>query len=127
MHHVLAINIQIAGLYQALVEAFRLAQASGLDAATFFKALDLNVAKSGLSELKRSKLIADDWSTQFSVKHMHKDLRLALHLAAEHGLALPQTERLETAYTQAETLGFGDADFSALAETVRRPLRGTGT
>jgi 3-hydroxyisobutyrate dehydrogenase-like beta-hydroxyacid dehydrogenase len=37
-----------------------------------------NVAWSGLSALKEPKLRAGDYAPQFSVKHMLKDLRLAL-------------------------------------------------
>ena len=114
----LAMNLNLAGVYQALAESFRIASAAGIPPATYLAALDLNVGKSGLSELKKDKLVQRDWATQFSVKHMHKDLRLALALADSLHVALPQTAEVERAYQRAQALGLGDADFSALAATL---------
>lgn len=114
----LAMNLMIANTYQALAEGFRLAGAAGISPDTFFSTLDLNVAKSGLVDLKKAKLIARDWSPQFSVKHMHKDLRLALALAQQHALTLPQTTKLEQSYERARAAGHADDDFSALYTTL---------
>jgi len=114
----LAMNLNLAVVYQALAESFRVATAAGIPAATYLAALDLNVGKSGLSELKKDKLVRRDWATHFSVKHMHKDLRLALSLAQSLGVTLPQTTTVEQAYQRAVAMGLGDADFSALADTL---------
>jgi 3-hydroxyisobutyrate dehydrogenase-like beta-hydroxyacid dehydrogenase len=116
----LAMNLIIAGTYQALAEGFRLAQAAGVSPETFFAALDLNVAKSGVADLKKPKLVARDWSPQFSVKHMHKDLRHALALAAARQVALPMTTTVRAAYEQAEGNGLGEADFAVLYEAAPR-------
>ncbi len=110
----LAFNLMIATTFQSLAEGLRLARAAGLADADFFRCLDLNVAKSGLVDLKKPKLIAADWSPQFSVKHLNKDLRHALRLAASHGLSLPQTAQLQQAYAAAEAKGLGEADFSVM-------------
>lgn len=112
----LVLNLMIATTYQSLAEAFRLATAAGIDAATFFRCLDLNIAKSGLADLKKPKLLARDWSPQFSLKHMHKDLRHALALAARLGVIVPQTRELERDYAAHAARGLGDADFSVLYE-----------
>lgn len=114
----LAMNLCIAGTFQAMAEGLATAARAGLDAEAFFQAMERNVARSGLVDLKRPKLLARDRSPQFSVKHMHKDLRLALALAASHGLELPLTAGVEAAYAKAEAKGLGDLDFSALVEVV---------
>lgn len=110
----LALNLMIATSFQSLAEGLRLARAAGLSDAQFFQCLDLNVAKSGLADLKRPKLQNADWSPQFSVKHMHKDLRHALRLAGSLGVTVPQTALLERAYAATADRGLGDADFSVL-------------
>ena len=112
----LALNLMIATSFQSLAEGLRLARAAGLTDADFFRCLDLNVAKSGLADLKKPKLLAADWSPQFSVKHLNKDLRHALRLAASHGVSLPQAVLLQQAYAGAETKGLGEADFSVMYE-----------
>ena len=116
----LCMNLNIAGVYQALCEALTTADRAGIERSAFFQALDLNVSRSGLVDLKRPKLDADDWSPHFAVKHMHKDLRLALRLAAEADLDLPGTAEVERAYARAEALGLADSDFASLVEVVRR-------
>jgi 3-hydroxyisobutyrate dehydrogenase-like beta-hydroxyacid dehydrogenase len=114
----LAMNLGIAGVFQATVEAMRLAEVAGVPRQTFFEVLDLNVARSGVSELKRPKLLAGDFAPQFSVKHMHKDLRLALTLAARLGQELPLTAGVERSYQQAADAGLSEQDFAALVRTL---------
>lgn len=116
----LAFNLLIAGINQSMCESFELARRAGIDPQAFFTALDANVAKSGLADLKKPKYLSGDWSPQFSIKHMHKDLRLALELGQEHGLALATTAAVQQAYARAEAAGRGDQDFAALLEIVRQ-------
>lgn len=115
----LAFNLLIANLNQAMAESVELARRSGIDPAAWFAALDYNVAKSGLADLKKPKYLSGDFSPQFSIKHMHKDLRLALAHAASLGLQLDETAAVERAYATAEERGLGDLDFSALLQVVR--------
>jgi len=115
----LCFNVLIANLNQAYSESYALAMKSGISADTFFAALSQTVSQSPLVELKKPKYISGDYSPQFSIKHMHKDLRLALVLAAAAGLELPETQVVERAYAEAARRGMGDLDFSALLEIVR--------
>jgi 3-hydroxyisobutyrate dehydrogenase-like beta-hydroxyacid dehydrogenase len=115
----LAFNLLIANLNQAMAESLELARRSGIDPAAWFAALEHNVAKSGLADLKKPKYLSGDFSPQFSVKHMHKDLCLALAHAASLGLKLDETAAVERAYATAEQRGLGDLDFAALLQVVR--------
>ena len=110
----LAMNLNIAGVAQALCESLAFARAAGLSDEVFFAALDLNVSKSGVADLKRPKLENADYSPQFSLKHMGKDLRLTLETAQQNGVELPQTARLKALYDLALENGFGDDDFVGL-------------
>jgi 3-hydroxyisobutyrate dehydrogenase-like beta-hydroxyacid dehydrogenase len=110
----LAMNLNIAGISQTLTEAITFTRKAGLSDEIFFQALDLNVSKSGLSDLKKPKLETSDYSPQFSLKHMGKDLRLAIETAGENDLELPQTARLKALYDLGIEKGFGDDDFVGL-------------
>ena len=77
------------------------------------------LAKSGRADLKKPKYLSGDFSPQFSIKHMHKDLRLALAHAASLGLRLDETTAVERAYATAEERGLGELDFAALLQVVR--------
>ena len=48
----------------------------------------------------KPKLRQHDYSAQFSLKHMAKDLRLAVETAQDLSLSLRQTEHLKEAYDQ---------------------------
>ncbi|MDX6765339.1 MAG: NAD(P)-dependent oxidoreductase [Candidatus Methylacidiphilales bacterium] len=108
----LAMNLQIASISQALAEGLSLARRSGISDACFFDVLECNIARSGLSDLKKDKLIRRDYDPQFSVKHMAKDLRLALETGSPS--EFPLTSTLAGIYRQGLDAGWGEDDFSAL-------------
>jgi 3-hydroxyisobutyrate dehydrogenase-like beta-hydroxyacid dehydrogenase len=108
----LAMNLNLALMSEALSESLTLARAEGIPDEKFFDALHLNVGRSGLSDLKEPKLRAGDYAPQFSLKHMNKDLRLALETAGV--LDLPAAKALKSFYDKGINVGCGDDDFTGL-------------
>ena len=108
----LAMNLNIALVVEALSESLTLARSEGISDNVFFEALHLNVSRSGISDLKEPKLRAGDYAPQFSLKHMNKDLRLALETAGS--LNLPATKALKLLYDNGMSNGLGDDDFTVL-------------
>lgn len=119
----LSFNLLIAGLNQAMAEAMTLADRAGIAPEAWFDALEFNVARSKLVDLKKPKWLAGDWSPQFSIKHLRKDMRLALALAQKHGLDLPGAASDERTLAVAEARGMAEMDFAAVLDVVRgRPV-----
>ena len=114
----LSMNLNIAAIAGALNEGLTLCRQNGIAEETFFSALHANVARSGVSDLKEPKLLARDYSPQFSVKHMEKDLRLALETATESGVELPETAAVRAVYQRGLARDMGDDDFSALIQVL---------
>ncbi len=110
----LAMNINIAGVAQSLCESLAMCRAGGIPDEVYFNALARNVARSGVSDLKGPKLRERDYSPQFSLKHMAKDIRLALETAADLSLPLEQTAHLHDIYGKGMATGWGDDDFISL-------------
>jgi 3-hydroxyisobutyrate dehydrogenase-like beta-hydroxyacid dehydrogenase len=110
----LAMNLNIAGVAQTLCESLMLCRKAGIPDDIYFSALAGNVAHSGLADLKKAKLSQRDYSPQFSLKNMAKDLRLALETAAELSLPLEQTGRLKSIYDQGIAAGWANDDFIGL-------------
>lgn len=108
----LAMNLNLAIQMEGLSEALILARRAGISDNTFFDALSRNVACSGLVKLKEPKLRAADFAPQFSVKHMHKDMRLAA--GAKESSGFPLLSAVRTRLGEAETAGWGDDDFASL-------------
>jgi len=117
----LAFNINIALVGEALGESLHFARAAGISDERYFSALRLNVSWSGLAELKEKKLKTADYAPQFSLKHMGKDLRLALETAGQK-LSLPQTQRLAKLYQAGLVRGWGDDDFIGLIRAVQQQI-----
>jgi len=108
----LAMNLNIAAQMEALSESLIFARRAGIGDDVFFAVLAKNVSYSGVTKLKEAKLRAADFAPQFSVKHMHKDMRLAAATAGAADYPILQTMRIRLA--AAEVRGMGDDDFSAL-------------
>jgi 3-hydroxyisobutyrate dehydrogenase-like beta-hydroxyacid dehydrogenase len=117
-HIKLAMNLNIAMQVEALCESFAYAERAGIDADTFFNVLKYNTAWNRLSEYKESKFRDMDFSPQFSVKNMHKDVRLALETDGQDK-RLSQLSALEAIFTRAEQAGFGEEDMIALYKLLK--------
>jgi 3-hydroxyisobutyrate dehydrogenase-like beta-hydroxyacid dehydrogenase len=79
-----------------------------------------------VSDLKEPKLRGHDYAPQFSLKHMAKDLRLALETAADLSLQLEQTANLKkNVYDHGMTAGWADDDFIGLVRLLDERPEGT--
>jgi 3-hydroxyisobutyrate dehydrogenase-like beta-hydroxyacid dehydrogenase len=114
----LAMNMNIAGVAQSLCESLAFCRAAGISDDVFFGALARNASRSGVSDLKEPKLRQRDYSPQFSLKHMDKDLRLALETAAELSIAPEQIRHLKALYDRGMAEGWSDDDFIGLMRLV---------
>jgi 3-hydroxyisobutyrate dehydrogenase len=108
----LAMNLNLAVLLEGLCEALTFARRAGISDDIFFDALARNAGYSPFAKLKEPKLRTGDFSPQFSVKHMHKDMRLAS--GATQASPLPLLEAVRERLRLAETQGSANEDFSAL-------------
>jgi len=114
----LAMNLNIAGVAQVLCESLILCRKAGIQDDTYFSALARNAAHSGLADIKEPKLRQSDYSPQFSLKHMAKDLRLALETAEALSVSLEQTRHLKNIYDQGIAAGWSDDDFIGLVRFI---------
>jgi 3-hydroxyisobutyrate dehydrogenase-like beta-hydroxyacid dehydrogenase len=116
----LAMNINIAGVAQTLCESLTLCRKAGIPDDIYFIALSRNVSHSGVADLKEPKLRQHDYTPQFSLKHMAKDLRLALETAADIALPLEQTGHLKNIYDQGIAAGWSDEDFIGVVRLLEK-------
>jgi 3-hydroxyisobutyrate dehydrogenase-like beta-hydroxyacid dehydrogenase len=112
----LAMNLNISAQMEALAEARAICARAGIDDDTFFGALACNVSRSGLTDLKEPVLREADYAPMFSVKHMHKDMRLASGMAESRDCEVLRTVTARLA--AAEEAGLGDEDFAALMKLL---------
>ncbi len=89
MHAKLTQNLILSNLLQAFNEGLVLSTKAGIDPELMLDILDNSAAKSGLIAFKAPYVFRRDFSTNFSVKWMHKDIGLMLESANELGVPLP--------------------------------------
>ncbi len=112
----LTMNMQLATMVTTLTEALTLARRAGISDEIFFGAMEKNPSWSGVAALKAPKLRAADFAPQFSVKHMHKDVRLAARMAG--CVELPVLDAVRERLKTAEARGLAEEDFSALIKLI---------
>jgi 3-hydroxyisobutyrate dehydrogenase-like beta-hydroxyacid dehydrogenase len=114
----LAMNLNIAAQMQGLAEALTMARRAGVSDDLFFTVLSKNVGYSGVTKLKEPKLRVGDFSPQFSVKHLLKDLRLASGTAGCEDF--PVLDTLRGIFQAASVNGVADEDISAIIKQLGR-------
>ncbi|MEO5717956.1 MAG: NAD(P)-binding domain-containing protein [Chthoniobacterales bacterium] len=111
-----ATNIVTAATAQIASEALALVRRSGIPPELFARAMKCNASNSTTLEMKLPLILAGDFETHFSVKHMLKDVRIASALAKRFLLDLPVTEVSGDMLLAELKQGRGDADYSSVAQ-----------
>src|SRR5580692_11584315 len=109
----LAMNLQIALIYEGFAEALTLATKLGVDAEILLPLIQASMVNSGVVEYKAPFVMKRDFSPNFPLRLMHKDLKLALDAAKELRVRLPGLETVEEIYDVADEDGHGDLDYAA--------------
>jgi 3-hydroxyisobutyrate dehydrogenase-like beta-hydroxyacid dehydrogenase len=109
----LAMNLQIALIYEGFAEALTLATKLGLEAETLIPLVQASMIRSGVVDYKAPFILKRDFSPNFPLRLMHKDIHLALDAAREARVKLPGLETVEEIYDMAREDGHQDLDYAA--------------
>src|SRR5207245_1866987 len=109
----LAMNLQIALIYEGFAEALTLATKLGVDAESLLQIVNASMVRSGVVEYKAPFVLKRDFSRNFPLRLMHKAIRLALAAAKEVRVKLPGLETVEEIYEMATEDGHGNLDYAA--------------
>ena len=109
----LAMNLQIALIYEGFAEALTLATKLGVGAGTLLPLIEASMVRSGVVEYKAPFVLNRDFTPNFPLRLMHKDIRLTLEAARELRVKLPALETVEEVYDLASEEGHQDLDYAA--------------
>ena len=109
----LAMNLQIALIFEGVAEALTLATKLGVDPRQLFSLIEATMVRSGVVEYKAPFILQRDFTPNFPLRLMHKDIRLALEAAKEARVKLPALETVEEIYEMASEDGHSDLDYAA--------------
>jgi 3-hydroxyisobutyrate dehydrogenase-like beta-hydroxyacid dehydrogenase len=109
----LAMNLQIALIFEGFAEALTLATKLGVDPGKLLSLIEATMVRSGVIDYKGPFVLARDFSPNFPLRLMHKDIRLTLEAAKEARVKLPALETVEEIYEMATEDGHKDLDYAA--------------
>ena len=103
-------NLILGNLLQAFNEGLVLSTKAGVDPELMLDILNNSAARSGLISIKAPMVFKRDFSTNFSVKWLEKDIGLAVDLGSEIGVPLMLTGLTQQLFQAAMAKGYGEED-----------------
>ena len=111
-------NLILSNILQAFNEGMVLATKGGVDPNLMLEVLTNSAAKSGLIDFKAPYVFKRDFSPQFSVKWMDKDIGLMLDSGRELKVPLPLTGLTRQMFQAAIAQGHGDEDICSTIKVL---------
>lgn len=114
----LVINMIMGSMMTAFAEGLTLGEKVGLSMSDLVDVLAQGAINNPMFQLKGPLMADGNYNTAFPLKHMQKDMRLAMQLADEHAQAMFTSSAANNAYIKARKMGCGDEDFSAVLKAI---------
>jgi 3-hydroxyisobutyrate dehydrogenase len=111
----LGMNLLLALEVNALVESLALVTAAGVAPEKLIEVMQSSMGRAPLLDVKAPLILSNHFPASFPLRLMHKDMRLALELAREQGVALPSAQAAYLTYSAVKDASKDDPDFSAVA------------
>jgi 3-hydroxyisobutyrate dehydrogenase/2-hydroxy-3-oxopropionate reductase len=118
LHAKLSQNLILSNLLQGFNEGMVLAAKAGVDPELLLDILNNSAAKSGLIAAKAPAVFRRDFSTNFSVRWMHKDIGLMLDSGNEMDVPLPLTAVTQQLFRAAIAQGYAEEDMCATVKVL---------
>lgn len=109
----IAMNLQIALIFEGFAEGLALATKLGVDPARLIDLIQSTMIRSGVTDYKAPFVLKRDYSPNFPLRLMHKDIHLILDAAREARVKLPGIETVDEVYEVAHDEGMDDLDYAA--------------
>jgi 3-hydroxyisobutyrate dehydrogenase-like beta-hydroxyacid dehydrogenase len=114
----LVVNMVMGGMMTIFCEGLSLAAKAGLEAADLLEVIDSGAIASPMFKMKGAQIGQGAYSAAFPLKHMQKDLRLALALGDTLGQPLFAAAAANESFKKAKALGLSDQDFCAVYQAI---------
>jgi 3-hydroxyisobutyrate dehydrogenase-like beta-hydroxyacid dehydrogenase len=109
----LAQNMNIVFIYEGLCESLTLARKMGVKPEKMFELISASMIRSGVAEYKQPFILNQDFTPNFPLKLMHKDIHLMLDAARENHVDVPGLTKIDEIYEEASAAGQDDLDYAA--------------
>ncbi len=109
----LGMNLMLALIYEGFAEAFVLARKLGVEPHKLMELIQASMVRSGAIDYKAPFVLRHDYTPNFPLRLMHKDIHLILEQAKENRIKLPALETVDEVYELASEEGWDDLDYAA--------------
>jgi 3-hydroxyisobutyrate dehydrogenase-like beta-hydroxyacid dehydrogenase len=115
----LIVNMIMGVMMAGLCEGLSLGNRAGLDASEILDVIGAGGMANPMFSLKGELITRGDFTTAFPLKHMQKDMRLAVSLGDQLDQPLFSAAAANELFKKAKQLGFSEEDFSAVYKAVK--------
>lgn len=116
----IGMNLMIALMYEGFAEALVLTSKLGLKPELFLQLVEKSMVRSGVTDYKAPFVLKRDFTANFPLRLMHKDIKLMLDAAQENRVKLPGLETVEEVYDVASEEGMAEMDYAATLELLEK-------
>lgn len=110
----LAQNMNIAFIFEGLCESLTLAKKLGVAPEKMFELIESSMVHSGVAEYKKPFILSQDFTPNFPLKLMHKDIHLMLDAGKENDVKLPGLTKIDEIYEEASRAGNDELDYCCI-------------
>ncbi len=114
----LIVNMTMGGMMAIFCEALALTAKAGLDTADLLEVIDAGAMANPMFKMKGAQIAAGAFDPAFPLKHMQKDLRLAVALGDALDQPLFSAAAANESFKKAKALGFSDQDFCGVFQAI---------
>jgi len=116
----IGMNLMIAMMYEGFAEALVLTSKLGLKPELFLQLVEKSMVRSGVTDYKAPFVLKRDFTPNFPMRLMHKDIKLMLDAAQESRVKLPGLQTVEEVYDVAAEEGMAELDYAAIIELLEK-------
>jgi 3-hydroxyisobutyrate dehydrogenase-like beta-hydroxyacid dehydrogenase len=116
----IGMNLMIALMFEGFAEALALTTKLGVPQEKLVELIQASMIRSGVTDYKAPFVLKKDYSPNFPLRLMHKDIHLMLDAADSAGVKLPGLEKVEEVYESAVKEGWKDLDYAATIGVIEK-------
>lgn len=116
----IGMNLMIALIYEGFAEALTLTTKLGVPREKLVELVQASMIRSGVTDYKAPFVLKKDYSPNFPLRLMHKDIHLMLDSARTAGVPVPGLAKVEEVYEESVKQGWSDLDYAATIGVIEK-------
>ncbi len=116
----IGMNLMIALIYEGFAEALTLTRKLGVPPEKLIELINASMLKNGVVDYKAPFVLKRDYSPNFPLRLMHKDMHIMMETAKSEGVKLPGLEKVDEIYEEATRDGLADMDYAATLSVLEK-------